>query len=200
MFAGALAALALGLVLARSATYGPALTNDTVMYMVVADSLLAGDGFTAWQSSRGAEPYVKWPPFLPLVLAAADLLGLELLSRSHWLHAAVFALAVFLVGGYAAPSRYGRRARSVPSGRRSPGPTRWKYIRCAACRRKSMTHPGIRRWNLGAPLSSRMARWLTVSPLSSTWYGAASSRPPGRAGSRTTVRTRGNSRPTQWTA
>ena len=102
MFAGALAALAFGLVLARSATYGPALTNDSVIYLVAADSLLAGDGFTTWQSSRGAAPYVAWPPFLPLVLAAADLLGLELLSESHWLHAAVFALAVFLVGGYAA--------------------------------------------------------------------------------------------------
>ena len=102
MFAGALAALAFGLVLARGATYGPALTNDSVIYMVVADSLLAGDGFSTWQSSRGLLPYVAWPPFLPLVLAAADLLGLDLLSESHWLHAALFALAVFLVGRYAA--------------------------------------------------------------------------------------------------
>ena len=102
VFAGALAALAFGLVLARSATYGPALTNDSVIYMVAADSLLAGDGFATWQSSRGALPYVSWPPFLPLVLAGADLLGLELLSESHWLHAAVFALVVFLVGRYAA--------------------------------------------------------------------------------------------------
>lgn len=100
--AGAFAALAFGLVLARGVTYGPGLTNNSVIYMVVADSLLAGDGFSTWQSSRGLLSYVAWPPLLPIVLAAARLLGLELLFASHWLHAAVFALVVFLVGRYAA--------------------------------------------------------------------------------------------------
>ena len=112
MFAAALAALAFaalafGLVLARSATYGPALDTDSVNYIRVADSLLDGEGFTRRQSARGAEPYVSWPPLYPLLLTAARLLGLELLSGVHLLGAAFFALTVFVVGRYA-----GRHLRS----------------------------------------------------------------------------------------
>ena len=111
MFAAALAAafaaLAFGLVLARSATYGPALDTDSVNYIRVADNLLDGEGFTRRQSARGAEPYVSWPPLYPLLLTAARLLGLELLSGVHLLGAAFFALTVFVVGRYA-----GRHLRS----------------------------------------------------------------------------------------
>ena len=101
VFLGALAVLAFALVLARGATYGPGLDNDPVTYIRVADNLLAGEGFTTWDSRRGFRPYVAWPPLYPVLLAAADLPGLELLSRIHWLNAAFFALAVLVVGAYA---------------------------------------------------------------------------------------------------
>ena len=107
MFAAALAALAFALVAARGATYGPALDTDSVNYLRVADNLLDGEGFTRRRSARGAEPYVSWPPLYPLLLTAARLLGLELLSGIHLLGAAFFALTVFVVGGYA-----GRHLRS----------------------------------------------------------------------------------------
>ena len=107
MFAAALAALAFALVVARGATYGPALDTDSVNYIRVADNLLDGEGFTRRHSARGAEPYVSWPPLYPLLLAAAHLLGLELLSGIHLSGAAFFALTVFVVGGYA-----GRHLRS----------------------------------------------------------------------------------------
>ena len=102
MFAAALAALAFALVLARGATYGPALADDTVNYLRTADHLLDGEGFTSTLSRRGSEPYASWPPLYPLLLAAARLLGLELLSGVHLLGAAFFALTVFVVGRYAA--------------------------------------------------------------------------------------------------
>ena len=107
MFVAALAALAFALAPARSATYGPALDTDSVNYIRVADNLVDGEGFTRRHSARGAEPYVSWPPLYPLLLAAAHLLGLELLSGVHLLGAAFFALTVFVVGGYA-----GRHLRS----------------------------------------------------------------------------------------
>ena len=107
MFVAALAALAFALVVARGATYGPALDTDSVNYLRVADNLLDGEGFTRRHSARGAEPYVSWPPLYPLLLAAARLLGLELLSGIHLSGAAFFALTVFVVGGYA-----GRHLRS----------------------------------------------------------------------------------------
>ena len=101
VFPGALAALAFALVLARGATYGPGLDNDSVTYIRVADNLLAGEGFTTWDSRRGFLPYVAWPPLYPVILAAGRLSGLDLLSRVHWLNAAFFALTVLVVGGYA---------------------------------------------------------------------------------------------------
>ena len=107
VFVAALAALAFALAPARSATYGPALDTDSVNYIRVADNLVDGEGFTRRRSARGAEPYVSWPPLYPLLLAAAHLLGLELLSGVHLLGAAFFALTVFVVGGYA-----GRHLRS----------------------------------------------------------------------------------------
>ena len=106
-FVVALAALAFALVLARGATYGPGLDLKTVDYLRVTDNLLDGEGFTQRFSWRGAEPYVSWPPFYPLLLSAAHLLGLELFSGVHWLGAVFFALAVFVVGRYA-----GRHLRS----------------------------------------------------------------------------------------
>ena len=106
-FVAAAAALAFALVLARGATYGPGLEIKTVDYLRVTDNLLDGEGFTQRFSWRGAQPYVSWPPFYPLLLTAAHLLGLELLSGVQWLGAVFFALAVFVVGRYA-----GRHLRS----------------------------------------------------------------------------------------
>ena len=101
-FVVALAALAFGLVLARSATYGPGVAGYSVNYIRTADHLLDGEGFTDFLSWRGADPYVSWPPLYPLLLAAALLLGLELPSGVHWPGAVFFALTVFVVGRYAA--------------------------------------------------------------------------------------------------
>ena len=105
-FAAALAALAFGLVLARGATYGPAVDIDSVSYLRVTDNLLDGEGFTHWPPSRRARHYAG-PPFYPLLLTAARLLGLDLFSGVHLLGAALFALTVLVVGWYA-----GRHFRS----------------------------------------------------------------------------------------
>ena len=100
-FVVALAALAFALVLARSATYGPALDIHSVNYLRVTDNLLDGEGFTHWPSSRRVQTYAG-PPFYPLLLSAARLGGLDLFSGIHLPGAVFFALTVFVVGRYAA--------------------------------------------------------------------------------------------------
>lgn len=102
VFLGVLAALAFALVQARAVTYGPALTNDSIHYQFVADRLLAGEGFTTWDAREVLRPYVEFPPFYPIFLAAARLFGLDLFAGAHLLNAALFALAVLAIGRYAA--------------------------------------------------------------------------------------------------
>lgn len=70
----AVALLGAGLALARVYLWGPALSWDSVNYIEVARSLLAGDGFTqpAWYLF-GADAYVCWPPLYPLLLAGGGL-------------------------------------------------------------------------------------------------------------------------------
>ncbi len=99
-FVVALAALAFALVLARGATYGPAVDIHSINYLRVTDNLLDGEGFTHWPSRRA--PTYAGPPFYPLLLSAARLGGLDLFSGIHLVGAAFFALTVFVVGRYAA--------------------------------------------------------------------------------------------------
>ena len=90
-----LAALAAALVLARTAAHGAALDWDAVNYLSVADSLLAGEGFT--QVYRG-EAYMRWPPLWPLLLAASALPASDPAAVAGPINAAAFGLTVF-VGG-----------------------------------------------------------------------------------------------------
>ena len=73
-----------------------ALEWDSVNYVSVADSLLTGEGFT--QVFRN-EPYVRWPPLWPLLLAAAAVLSpFDPLDAAGPINAAAFALTAFAGG------------------------------------------------------------------------------------------------------
>ena len=88
--------LGAALVLARQVNYGVGLTPDSVNYISVARSLLAGNGFIQFDG----DIYHQWPPLYPLLLAAASLGVFDPLTVAGPLNAGLFGLAVFVVGMY----------------------------------------------------------------------------------------------------
>ena len=92
----AIAITGFGLVMARQATYGPALSSDSLLYVSVARNLLAGDGFYLYTGA----PLTFWPPLYPLALAAAGLGVFEPLDVAGTLNAVLFGLTVFVTGQY----------------------------------------------------------------------------------------------------
>ena len=175
VFVVAAAALAFALVLARGATWGPGLDLKSVDYLRVADNLLDGEGFTLLlaaarlrgHSSRGVTPYVSWPPLYPLLLAAARLLGLDPLSGIHLPGAALFALAVFVVGRYA--GRRPARPRGAPSAGGAPASAP------DICGRGSCAYCG-RRWSPGtcSPPDCPSSAALSLKPFAAGDSSSAS--------------------------
>ena len=90
------ALLGAGLVLARQVTGGPVVYVDSIFYIAVARSLLAGDGFVG----LGGEISIVEPPFYQMLLAAGGLGLIDPYSVAGPLNAAIFALTIFAVGRY----------------------------------------------------------------------------------------------------
>ena len=89
----ALAVLGAVLVLLQNHPYGPGLHWDSVNYISVARSLLAGEGFVEFLGF----PYNAWPPLYPILLAAPGLLfGLDPHVAAGPLNALLFGLTVFV--------------------------------------------------------------------------------------------------------
>ena len=87
-----LAVLGAVLVLLQNHTYGPGLHWDSVNYIGVARSLLAGEGFTQF----GGLTYNAWPPLYPILLAMPGLLfGIDPHAAAGPLNALLFGLTVF---------------------------------------------------------------------------------------------------------
>ena len=91
-----IAALGAALVLAREATYGVALSHDSLSYLILARNLLEGEGYTNF---RGL-PHTVHPPLYPSLLAAAGLGILQPQAVAGPLNAALFGLTVFVLGRY----------------------------------------------------------------------------------------------------
>ena len=91
-----IAALGAGLALARMATYGVALHDDSVNYIATARHLLEGQGFANHQGGF----YKMWPPLYPLLLAAVSLGIFDPLNVAGPLNLALFGLTIFIVGQY----------------------------------------------------------------------------------------------------
>ena len=90
----AAAALGVGLVLLRQASYGPQLPWDGINYITVARNLLAGNGFVDLYH----EPLTLWPPLYPAMLAGGGLFGIDPYSLAGPLNAVIFGLTVLLAG------------------------------------------------------------------------------------------------------
>ncbi len=88
--------LGVGLVLLRGATYGPAFSYDSVVYISTARNILAGEGFVDFVGSD----YVRRPPLYPLLLIVASLFVFDPSDIAGPVNAAVFGLTVFIAGRY----------------------------------------------------------------------------------------------------
>ena len=82
------------LVLGITAQYGVGTSPDSIAYMSVAKSLLAGDGFIY----PGGELYIKWPPLFPMVLAVPGSLGIDGVTGARFVNAFAFGGIVFGAG------------------------------------------------------------------------------------------------------
>ena len=92
-----LALLGAALILARQVNYGVGIDLDSTIYISVARHLLEGEGFVELTNK---EPFVKWPPLYPLLLAAASLFVFDPLDVAGPLNAAIFGLTIFVAGHY----------------------------------------------------------------------------------------------------
>ena|GEM_PF-1729254 len=90
--AAALAGVAL--ILACSVKYGPAIGPDSINYMAAARNLLAGRGFLMWDGA----PFAFWPPLFPMLLAGAELAGLEMVRAAALVNAICFAGTITAAG------------------------------------------------------------------------------------------------------
>ena len=81
-------------ILVRTATYGAAVTGDSVAYLSTALSFLAGEG---WRDFAD-HPLVRCPPLFPLLLAAFGWVGIEPLEAGRWVNAAAFGLTILVAG------------------------------------------------------------------------------------------------------
>ena len=89
----AIALLGAAHALARQIGYGVGLYADSINYIAVARSLLAGEGF----ANYGGDPYTLYPPLYPLLLAAG-LGALDPAQIAAALNAILFASTIFAVG------------------------------------------------------------------------------------------------------
>ena len=91
-----LAGLGTAHILVRTATYGAAVTTDTILHLSTALNLLAGEGYREFTGLVVA----GWPPLFTLLLAAFGWIGIEPLAAGRWVNAAAFGLTLLAAGLY----------------------------------------------------------------------------------------------------
>lgn len=80
--------------LIRSSNFGLIVGHDSMHFLSAAENLAAGEGFRNYSF----EPYVRWPPFYPGVLALIDLLGIDVLDGSRFLNIVTIGLIALVTG------------------------------------------------------------------------------------------------------
>lgn len=86
--------------LIRSSGHGLMISHDSLNFLSTAENLAAGEGLRNYSF----EPYVRWPPLYPGVLALANLFGLDVFNGSRILNIVMIGLIVLVTGHWL--SRY----------------------------------------------------------------------------------------------
>lgn len=86
--------------LIRSSGYGLMISHDSLHFLSTAENLAAGEGLRNYSF----EPYVRWPPLYPGVLAMLNLFGIDVFNGSRILNIVLFGLIVLVTGHWL--SRY----------------------------------------------------------------------------------------------
>lgn len=81
-------------ILWRTSVSGIGINNDAVEYLTAAYNLVAGEGLAGLNQPK----FVRWPPFLPLLLAAGGSLGMELTDAGRYLNALAYGLTIAVAG------------------------------------------------------------------------------------------------------
>ena len=92
-----LALVGFGLALVQT-RLGPGASGDSSSYLMGAENLLKGNGFSRYSGGYEIRPITGFPPFYSVVLAGVSLGGSEPMAASRYLNAVLFAANISLVG------------------------------------------------------------------------------------------------------
>jgi hypothetical protein len=77
---------------------GPGTTGDSVHYLMGAQNLLDGNGFSRTSGGGEIRPITMFAPFYSVVLAGLNLIGLDLFNGARLLNSLLFGCNILLVG------------------------------------------------------------------------------------------------------
>jgi len=92
-----LALVGFGLALVQT-RLGPGAGGDSSSYLMGAENLIKGNGFSRYSGGYEIRPITGFPPFYSVVLAGVSLGGSEPMAASRYLNAVLFAANIGLVG------------------------------------------------------------------------------------------------------
>ena len=95
IFLLAISLLGVIIILVNTSKLGPGISHDSVAYIYAAKSLLNGDGYAYFGYTS---PFIQWPPLFPTILAAANGIGMDVLTASRIINAIVFGWIIFFSG------------------------------------------------------------------------------------------------------
>lgn len=78
--------------------YGPGTGGDSTSYLMGAENILAGNGFSRFSGGYEIRPISGFPPFYSIMLAGVHSLVSSLMASARWLNGVLFSLNILLVG------------------------------------------------------------------------------------------------------
>jgi hypothetical protein len=78
--------------------FGLSTTGDSVHYLMGAQNLLAGNGYSRWSGGGEIRPITMFPPAYSAVLASMGWMNLSTLDSARILNIALFGANIFLIG------------------------------------------------------------------------------------------------------
>src|SRR3990172_2839567 len=98
LWVGVLALIGIILILAIT-RFGPGASGDSAYYVMGAQNMIEGNGFSRPSGGGETKPITGFPPVFSAVLAVLGLAGGDLLQVGRFLNAGLFAVNIFLAGG-----------------------------------------------------------------------------------------------------